>query len=69
MVKYTLTEALKIIREINKQHLILVAVFTGDDMSTMEEIDHIVTNGDAIQIGVEAPRLIFDLELGNELYE
>ena len=60
MVKYTLTEALKIIREINKQHLILVEVFTEDDMSTMEKIDHIFTSGDSIQIGVEAPRLIFD---------
>ena len=46
--------------DISRQHPVFVAVFTGDNMSTLEDVDHIVRNGDGIQIGVEADRLIFD---------
>ena len=60
MVKYTLSEALKIMNDISRQHPVFVAVFTGDNMATLEDVDHIVRNGDGIQIGVEADRLIFD---------
>ena len=56
MVKYTLTEALKIMNDISRQHPVFVAVFTGDNMSTLEDVDHIVRNGAGIQICVEADR-------------
>tara|TARA_Y100000401_G_C8128033_1_gene128654 strand:+ start:170 stop:355 length:186 start_codon:yes stop_codon:yes gene_type:complete len=60
MVKYTLTEALKIMNDISRQYPVFVAVFTGDNMSILEDVDHIVQNGDAIQIGVYSDRLVFD---------
>ena len=52
MVKYTLTEALKIIQDINKQHPILVAIFT-DDGTILDDATDIVINGNAIQVGIE----------------
>ena len=59
MVKYTmppvsLTEALKIIQDINKQHPILVAIFT-DDGTILDDATDIVINGNAIQVGIEVP--------------
>lgn len=56
MVKYTLTEALKIIKDINKQHPIVVAIHT-DDGTILEDSYGIVINGNAIQVGVEVPDL------------
>jgi len=60
MVKYTLTEALKIMKDIRKQHPIIVAVYTNDG-TILEDAVGISINGDAIQVGVDLPHYYEEL--------